>query len=1096
MFTILVTELFADNAQPHNQAGVKGIVVDEDGNPIIGANVTILSFDTRYYRHRVSLVKMVKTDSAGRFYTSVDREGSYLIYVTYDNRKTPGVDYVPERWRTWLSSDSISSRRFVLKKGASIYLDGDIRHVETNRAATSYQFIILEPKGGGKEYWTGPVRDYGSSSHLVRFLGFDERLVIVPAETEVKLRVTANFQAGRSQTFIVTGKIGYFKLPQGETLHVDVREYSVISNIEYVKGILNSGFSLLDDCRTAGFLVETESKDLYNAYDSVEEALFLWKKQFFDQSFAKARSAYILAVRSESTLKGLIESSSQSLVPALILLLIVALASARLVTEKSNFLEITTENGRFSISITFLLETAFYFLLFTFYYFIFPGCRLVHRLTYISMGILIFLFGKATTFLFPRLAHEKRSEDQPIQLKSAIAMAFSMGSRNLQRRRVRTLMNLISIMILVFGFITLTSISPRYGLSMMTMNSVLPVDALLIEDLPLGGAPGEFVQLPESFLEWLESNPNVTLFSPKAENTPVYTNHPLGRLYSTRGEWREVLGVIGIIPSGEANLTKLNQIVKEGDYLRDDDPNGILVSSSWKESLNVNVGDKLYGFGQEFIIRGFFDRDALSRLVDINGEIYLPYCKDPDPQSEVGNLPCPPESVIIVNYEKALTLPGVSTSRVAVQLSEIEGYESLAKMIALIYEYKVYISHPRFLTAYYLGEYIEEQGTGLVLPLMVLVMLNIGLSMFANVNERRNEIASLSSIGLNPAHIAALFIAEAMIIGFIGGGLGYLLGISGYRLAFLLSGLQVREKVSAEWGVLSIFISVLTAVVASLIPALRSSTIVTPSLSRQWSIEEEELPTESNRPWVLNLPIVLMAKELEPFTAFIIKRLQRDEPSLVGQINLEKEPSEKGILRKISFDYYLPRKGGRTRNSLIIQKGVGGVYELKLMCTAEDPSVPQKESVYVTASYVRKVILEWSTAECEVATPFDPHLSTLYNLVNTYSPTTLYVISTYPDTYDKIETLKEALILRGIRPPKFTVSIVNPHNLTQIMEAAKNLVSRADIVCISGENASICSALTMESVKQKKTICYVVDNRPVEERMKKPFQELKIITLS
>jgi len=105
-------------------------------------------------------------------------------------------------------------------------------------------------------------------------------------------------------------------------------------------------------------------------------------------------------------------------------------------------------------------------------------------------------------------------------------------------------------------------------------------------------------------------------------------------------------------------------------------------------------------------------------------------------------------------------------------------------MIALIYEYRVYISHPRFLTAYYLGEYIEEQGTGLVLPLMVLVMLNIGLSMFANVNERRNEIASLSSIGLNPAHIAALFIAEAMIIGFIGGGLGYLLGASSTREGF------------------------------------------------------------------------------------------------------------------------------------------------------------------------------------------------------------------------------------------------------------------------------------------------------------------------
>jgi len=374
-------------------------------------------------------------------------------------------------------------------------------------------------------------------------------------------------------------------------------------------------------------------------------------------------------------------------------------------------------------------------------------------------------------------------------------------------------------------------------------------------------------------------------------------------------------------------------------------------------------------------------------------------------------------------------------------------------------------------------------------------MLNIGLSMFANVNERRNEIANLSSVGLNPAHIAALFIAEAMIIGFIGGGFGYLLGISGYRLAFLIGELQVREKVSAEWGVLSIFISVLTAVIASLIPALRSSTIVTPSLARQWSIEEEERPKDSDRPWVLNLPIVLLSKELEPFTAFMIKRLQRDEPSFVGDIYFEKEP-EGDIVRKISFDYYLPRKGGRTRNNLLIQKGAEGTYKLKLMCIAEGSSIPQREAVYVTATYVRKVVLEWSTSECEVAAPFDPHLGILYNLISTYSPTTLYLISTYLDTHDKIEALRKALILRGIRPPKFTVSIVDPRNLNQVMKAAKSVVSEADIVCISGENPSICSALTMESVKQKKTICYVIDNRPVKERERKPFQELKIVTLS
>jgi len=740
--------------------------------------------------------------------------------------------------------------------------------------AISYQFTVLELKGsGGKDYLTGPVIDYGSFSDLVQALGFDERLVVVPADTEVKIQIRANFPE-YSQTFILAGKIGYFKLSQGEALHVDVRQYNVLLNIEYVKGILSSGFSLLDDCQTAGFLVEVERQDLLNAYSEVEESLLLLSKGLFDQSFAKLRSAYILSSEVENTLKGLIQSSSQALFPLLFLFLFIASASAYLIVERSTFLEITTGNRKVLISVISLVGAIFYIFLITLFYIIFPGCRLIPRSTYIIMSIFTFVFGKIAALLFARFSQEKENRNRSIQFKSAIAMAFSLGSRNLRRRKMRTLINLTSIIILVFGFITLTSVSPRYGLSKRELKPVLPVDALLIRDEPLGGSLGSFVSLPESFIEWLESYPNVTLISPKAENSPVTLGKPLGRLYSEAGKSMDVLGIIGIIPSKEANITGIDRIVDEGNYLEDDDLKGILISSSLRESLKVDVGDKLYGFRQEFIIRGFFDNEAIRGFLDLNGLTFLPHYIQP----MAGPAPCPENNIIIVNYEKALTLPRVSTSRVAVQLhNNIESYESLAKIIALTYEYKVYVSHPRSLTLYSLGRYVEAQGGELIFPLMVLVMLNVGSSMFAAVNERRNEIATLSSLGLNPTHIAVLFVVEALIIGFIGGGFGYLLGISGYRIASLLGGLQVREKVSVEWGIASIFLSGLTAVIASLIPALRSSTLVTPSLLRKWRIEESENSLRIDKPYVLDLPIKLMSREIEPFTTFIVRRLREDE---------------------------------------------------------------------------------------------------------------------------------------------------------------------------------------------------------------------------
>ena len=1084
LFITLVAEAFVFDAQAQKKAVVTGVVLDEDGFPIRGANVTLLTF---YHR---SFVKMVKTDSAGRFYTSVNKEGSYLVYVTYDNKDTPGIDYVPDRWRTWLSSNSISSHQFILKRGASLYLDGEIRYVKTSRIATSYKFIVLELEGNAeKDYWNGPVREYGSFSDLFRFLGFDERLVVVPADTKVKIEVKAYFPGGYSHTFILAGRAGYFKASQGEALSVDVRESNIISNIEYVNEILNSGFILLDDCRTAGFMVELERQGLSDAYSKVKESLLLLRNRQFDHSFAKLRSAYITASRIKSMLEELIQSGSQSLLPSLFLFLFVAYASAHLIVEKSACLEITISNMKYLISVTSLAGAIFYILLIIIFYLVFPGCRLIPQLDYVIMGLFVLISGKIAEALLVRFSQEKESRNRSIQFKSAVAAAFSLGIRNLRRRRMRTIINLISIILFISGFITLTSISPGYGLLRKELKPALPVDALLVRDEPLAGSP-QFISLPDSFIEWLESRPNVTLILPKAENSPVSFDNPLGRLYSESGKWMNVLGVIGIIPSKEANITGIDRVIEEGSYLEDDDLKGIIISSSLRESLEVDVGDRLYGFGREFIIRGFFSDEVMRKIVDVNGQTFLPYAVAEN------LLPCPEENVIIVTYEEALTLPRVSTSRVVIQLNNTEDYESLARIIALTYDYKTYVSHPGSLTLHSLESYVEMQGVLGVFPLMVLVMLNIGMSMFAAVNERRNEIATLSSLGLNPMHVAALFVAEALIIGFIGGAFGYLLGISGYRLASLIGGLQVREKVSVEWGIISVLVSGLTAITASLIPALRSSTLVTPSLLRRWRIEEEERPVRirTDKPYVLDLPIKLISREIESFTAFIIKRLQEDEKVKdVDQVKLE-EASGKEAGRKIRFVYSLPEME-RTMNEIVIQPGEKG-YDLKLVCDTRDAPSQPLEAIRTTATYVRKIILEWSAATSEVLTLFDPYLSRLYNLVNAYSPSTLYIISIYPEIHDKIDTLRNALVSRGIRPPKFIVSRIDPQDLEETMNTVRDLVSRVDIVCVSGEDVLLCAILAMEAAKQNKIICYVIDDRSVEERIKNPFQELKIMDVS
>jgi len=133
--------------------------------------------------------------------------------------------------------------------------------------------------------------------------------------------------------------------------------------------------------------------------------------------------------------------------------------------------------------------------------------------------------------------------------------------------------------------------------------------------------------------------------------------------------------------------------------------------------------------------------------------------------------------------------------------------------------------------------------------------------------------------------------------------------------------------------------------------------------------------------------------------------------------------------------------------------------------------------------------------EIEVATPFDPYLSQLYTLVNAYNPTSLYIVTTQPIPDDKIDSLKNKLIIDGLRPPRIVISLASPLNTIQCMEIAEELVSRADVVCVSGESEVLCTALAISATIQKKMMCSIVDPRPVKVRMKDPFRNLKIVNL-
>ena len=104
------------------------------------------------------------------------------------------------------------------------------------------------------------------------------------------------------------------------------------------------------------------------------------------------------------------------------------------------------------------------------------------------------------------------------------------------------------------------------------------------------------------------------------------------------------------------------------------------------------------------------------------------------------------------------------------------------------------------------------------LVIIVLVgAITIGNFMWANVEERRREIGILITIGAKKLSIYYLFLIKSIMLGFVGGVTGYILGtISAMVLGPQLAGLTITPV--PIYLVFSILVSVVIALLGSILP--------------------------------------------------------------------------------------------------------------------------------------------------------------------------------------------------------------------------------------------------------------------------------------
>jgi ABC-type lipoprotein release transport system permease subunit len=991
---------------------VRGRVLDENGDPL--QNVTASFWQVEEVRSspfwvpktwkpslsvKGFLETTVMTDANGFFNATLSQTISwshgYRLYVY-----TEGFRYIPlVRYYEDLSlvPEDLS---FQLMPAASFILDSEVLIVDSTMPWQPPQWLIFHvtPVTKGTVYdYCDPTDSYFGEAHSY-FLGLEPGQVIVPANTSAEIRVsgvTSYYLEAISpfsnifQLVPISVSFNIERLPilkQGQIFHIDIREYSLQYNSLVVQNLLQEVETLLEQAEQKGFYASAERRDLTKSRNLLISAESNRVEGLYADSYADILQAYQIGSQLTQRINDMYQDATVSAIFFPLFFAFTAVAVVSLVFESK----------KLKALMTFIV---YGFFLMSFYY-LYPGSRVADISLLIESSIGFISAVLIFSMVLPRLVKETAVKGR-IALRSAIVALFSLAKRNMKRRRLRSILTLAVVTISITAFVALTSFSVEYGLMVKKSSRSPPAEGLLVRanhTLPSKNRETvPFAPMSESDIVWLAARDRAVSVAPRSENPRkrVIQNidesgrreyyDPLGNLALSQNE-KMFFSVIGIVPSAEASATHLDSVVKIGRYLNDNESNAILLSEKAANELGADVGDELLWSdslatplmsGRSVLsvkLVGIFEDSSLDNLRDLDGQRFLPQkILEKRVTSSILDriqvtkslINCFPDEVIITTYQSAYNFSdSVYLSRVDVSVDNPENILPFARELVLMRNFRVWASIGESLHLYELGSYAEIGGSGIIIAL-IIVMLTIGTTMSASVYERRREMNVLSAVGLNPSHITMLFVDQAIIIGLIGGALGYLLGTGLYQVFILFpTDIVVRQKLSLGWSFVALTIGIAATTLGTAIPAIKASVLVTPSLLRRWKIEKK--PSSAEEPYIFEMPVKVRREDINDFVNYLTRRLldyKEGDPFYIKRTRRIHEKTTEEFITRIKFTYFYGFMQAvsflATNDITVTLKKNEDVSTVRLASRGAGPE--EEKHIRKIASLIRNFILEWSS---------------------------------------------------------------------------------------------------------------------------------------
>ncbi|MDO9542254.1 MAG: ABC transporter permease [Kiritimatiellia bacterium] len=436
--------------------------------------------------------------------------------------------------------------------------------------------------------------------------------------------------------------------------------------------------------------------------------------------------------------------------------------------------------------------------------------------------------------------------------------AMLIGVNNMKRRRIRTMLTTMTIVLIAFTMLSFTSISKKVNPTIVHKSST-PAYTGFMFSWPgksqmdeatyavmrdLFGAHGQVATRRWKVMSSKESNPFHVYFSNGSETT--------------------VDAVLGLTKAEDGFISKLPIVA--GRYFSSDNAHEALISSRMAETLGLNPA-KLEGmfvqcYGFDLNVVGVYDDDKIKNLKDLNNIPVLPIKRisqlvgqeDSPVEEELEDLGVlffvDPLSLLIVPTDIVRRMGGFPYS-VSVKMNADAPVWPLMDIILTSTMAKFYMGSLKPFSiggskekaiapgAYYIGSNYKTAVGGLaalLIPLFISATIILN-TMLGSVYERKKEIAVYNAIGLNPHHIGLFFLAESFVYGVIGSVGGYLIGqllSLGVNYTGLVKGINFNySSLSVAYVIIFTIVIVL---LSTIYPAMAAVRTAVPSGKRNWSM--------------------------------------------------------------------------------------------------------------------------------------------------------------------------------------------------------------------------------------------------------------------